>query len=447
MMIPDWVQQVVQRYEKQTTPHNEVQIADAIRTARGQYGNLSDEDWKGFLAEDAVFLFHEHRDRNSVWGTYFGPMMTMTREDGKELRSPDIQDLDAEVVAHWELRTKEVKNPVMRARYADAVWDLKNAITGQRPSHEYAQVAIDSYLEAAEQGLYTIEIEGIQWVLRALDLSLSLKDKDRIKSVVDFMFRLYDRVAQARYIGTWVFLFDNLYDKDEWLTDEQQKRIVTTLEEMLAVTSNPENNEQFDPWGAQAAAQRLAQHYDRQKSKGDIQRVTKAYGESFEKMAKEASPMLAMAWLQPVIEKYHQSGLKDEAERLQLASEEKGKNIADDMKRIEVKLEIKREEIDSFVESLTNTDLPTSLVRIATHFIPSVDEAKKFLQDIRTKAPLKSLIPVVKVDSGRMSAKAGSVEDDPEGTPRHFLVSRICSFACLSTFCCKGLISREVHSR
>ena len=47
-----------------------------------------------------------------------------------------------------------------------------------------------------------------------------------------------------------------------------------------------------------------------------VQRVIKTYGESFEKIAIEDSPMLAMAWLQPVVERYEQEGLKQDAEQL-----------------------------------------------------------------------------------------------------------------------------------
>ncbi len=46
--------------------------------------------------------------------------------------------------------------------------------------------------------------------------------------------------------------------------------------------------------------------------------------------------MLAVSWLQPIVERYEQEGLKSEANALQLMMVEKGKNIADDLRKYEV---------------------------------------------------------------------------------------------------------------
>jgi lysyl-tRNA synthetase class 1 len=47
---------------------------------------------------------------------------------------------------------------MMRARYADLVWDLKRAITQQKPNPEFARIAIDSYIEAADKKFYPMEM-------------------------------------------------------------------------------------------------------------------------------------------------------------------------------------------------------------------------------------------------------------------------------------------------
>src|SRR5438309_1169469 len=103
-------------------------------------------------------------------------------------------------------------------------------------------------------------------------------------------------------------------------------------------------------------------------------------------MAGEANSMMAMAWLQPVIERYEQEGLKTEAEQLQLMSEEKGKNIGADLKQVSVKVEVTQEEqqaIAKLVEQLIGTDdLSAAFGRIATFFVPKVNNARKLLERI-----------------------------------------------------------------
>jgi hypothetical protein len=416
MRIPDWVQEVLAGFDQKKEAHGELQIVDELDRARKTHGDLSDEDFKGYVAERSAFFFRGHADRDSIWETYFGPMTTLTRNDGAEIRVPDIKELDGEVVAHWEARARSVRDPVMRARYADAVWDLKQAITNERPSHEFAQMAIDAYLVASRERLYTMEIEGVHCLTRALSLSLSIRDTERTKMVVARMFKFYDQVACPQKPGVWIFPFDTLCGRKNLLTPEQEKKIIADLESMLARTSSGKP-EEFHPHGAQAAAERLAQHYKRQGDKANVERVIKMYGSSFEQISKEASPMLALAWLQPVIERYEQEGLKQEAERLQLMHAEKGKNIASDLKEVSVEVEIKKEEIENAIERLIRSgDLNTSLLNAAQEFIPKVDQARKFLEQMRTEAPLLSMFNVGIIEKdGHTSATIGSLDEDPDG--------------------------------
>ncbi|MFZ3264602.1 MAG: DUF4209 domain-containing protein [Terriglobales bacterium] len=425
MKIPGWAQNVVSSFEHRTEPpYLACEIADALLGVRKSQGNLSDEDWKGFLAEWSAFFFLERRREDSVWGTHFAPWSSGKKDDGTDFFSPDIRELGADTVAHWEERARTCANPVMRARYSDLVWDLKRAITGQRSNPDYARTAIDSYLKAAEEKFYPMEVVGIQWLGRALDLSLSINDSERTKRVAEFMFEFYDRVAQPQFMGTWIFLFDNLYGQ-KFVSTEQESRIVANLEAMLSKTSDTTSSETgvyatLDPWGAEAAAQRLAQHYHRCNDKPDAERVIKAYGNAFEFMAGQANSMMAMAWLQPVIERYEQEGLKVEAEQAQLLSAEKGKDIGADMKQVSVMVELtkeEQEELANLVERLVGgDDLGAALGRIASYFIPEANDARKLLEQMRNDAPLMSIIPInILASDGHTTAKVRSLDEDPDG--------------------------------
>jgi hypothetical protein len=127
--------------------------------------------------------------------------------------------------------------------------------------------------------------------------------------------------------------------------------------------------------------------------------------------------MLAMAWLQPVIERLQPEGLKQEAEELQLLSAEKGKGIGADLKEVRVEAKIKQEDIDGLVEQLIGGgDLPTALGHVAHYFIPKAEAAKALLEKLKTDAPLLSMIPIVVVKKdGHPSAKIGSLDEDAEG--------------------------------
>ena len=285
MKVPKFVRDLLEHYEGKTEPFNEVEVYDALGNARKSCPDLTEEEFRGFRAEASAFFFHERRHRDSVWGTYFAPMFTGTTSDGTQVHSPDIRELNPEVTAYWEERAKKCKHPVLRARYADLVWDLTQSITGQRPNVEFARLAIDSYLEATDRAFYTIAIHGIRWCERALDLALSISDKGKAQFVAGFMFRLFDRVVNPAHIGTWLFLFDNLYGRRDLISSEQELEIVLRLERILATVSDRSAGESFNPWGAEAAAERLQKHFEREGKPGDVERVVRTYGQAFETVA------------------------------------------------------------------------------------------------------------------------------------------------------------------
>ncbi|HEY6465674.1 MAG TPA: hypothetical protein VIY69_06770, partial [Candidatus Acidoferrales bacterium] len=347
-------------------------------------------------------------------------MMTRKNEDGGLIHSPDIKETDAEIFAYWEERARICANPVMRARYADLVWDLKSTATRQRPDVKFATIAIDSYLDAIESHRYQMEMFGVEWLARTLQLARSIKDEDRAKGAVDSLFRFYDKIAEVGRAGTWIFLFDLLYG-EKCITSEQEARIITQLEDMFARVTDLRPSEsgtyRYDPFAAESAADRLLRHYHRLQDKTNVDRVTRALGGTFEHMTEKASPLIAALWLPKIVERYQQEGLKADAERAQLLAQGRGKNIASHMKVISVESGLTQQDVEKIAAKLVRSDdLQGSLIRIGSNFLPDVDGARELLEQMRTDAPLVSLMPVSFVDeAGNPAAAIGTVDDDEEG--------------------------------
>jgi hypothetical protein len=414
MTIPEWIDKTLAAFDQEPKPHNELTVMEALDRVRKGESDLSEEELKGFLADRTAFYFIEYRTRPCPWNTYLGPMGSGTLNDGKQVYWPDIKEIDAETITHWENRAKAMHGSVVKARYADLVWDFKQFVTCERPSVEYAHIACDAYLESVKEQRYTMPIEGVRWVQRALDLSLSINDTTRTGNIVEFMFEFHDRISDPPHTGHWVFLFDTLYDRKGLLSPEQEQRVIKNLETKLAEISD-DTSQYFDPYGAESAAQRLARHYRRQKSQSEVERVIRTYGNSFEQLVNKTAPLFAVSILGSVVQAYQQEGLKDEAERLQLLIAEKGKDIATDLKEVSVSVELKSEEIDAFIEQLTEGGLRHAVLQIAGYFVPKVDEAQKQLEYILQNAPLMSMIPMVKIANGRAIAMIGTLDDDPDG--------------------------------
>jgi len=121
--------------------------------------------------------------------------------------------------------------------------------------------------------------------------------------------------------------------------------------------------------------------------------------------------------LQPVIERYEQEGMKNDAELLRLFQAKKSENIASDMKHYSVKVDVTKQNYDDLVSTLmVKGDLMTTLNNVASYFIPNSNKARTMVQELKTVAPLMSMIPITVVDrTGRPVAKIGSIDDGSEG--------------------------------
>ena len=413
--VPDFARAVIEQFDHSLAPLAEVGLWEALARAAKPPDYLpTPEHEKGLISELSAFQFHPRPDgENSVWGTYFGPMFS-SQQHGKTVHKPDVADLDHEIVEHWQRRSAESQHAVLRARYADLVWDLTRAITSGSPDVAFAINAIDAYVAVIDGVLYEDSIRGIWSATRALNLAVGIARKDRIEGVRDAMFRLYDRVAVPHLLGTWPFLFDNLYgNKKVPLQENQKQKIIDSLESILRDCAKVGSGPSL--FATRPAAERLGQHYQRIGQSQDAKRVHRVCGQAFELHAANSSPSMAMAWLQQVYEYYRSHGMAEDANRAHLALEAKARNIGADMKKVSVEVPIPEGELESFLVKMTNGGLEVALGRIAAHFIPSTDHARELLRITSEIAPLSSMIPVAQATTTRFNAQVGAPDDDSEG--------------------------------
>ena len=219
--------------------------------------------------------------------------------------------------------------------------------------------------------------------------------------------------------------FDNLYGfKQVDLTPDERAKIIEGLERVLQVTID-EKGGHFDPFAAQGAAERLERHYRRIGHQTDVHRVILAYGKAFENAAEKANPLLAVAWLQPVFEKYHDVGLNDEAARLQRVLETRGPQAQAGMQRVEVPHQVSPEDMEKYADALTAGDQRQALGQIRMRFLPRIDEFQAFNEQMRAHAPLSTLIPIRRFEAGHVAAIIGSQSEDPDGRLINQIANRI----------------------
>jgi lysyl-tRNA synthetase class 1 len=415
LKLPTEIRQILESTDLARQPLSEFELVDQF-AAVANASNLVAAERKGALAEWAAFIFRPIQDpEGSPWNTYFGPTFVTSDERGQPVYTPDLAQVYAEIITYWEGRSAEATHPVLVARYADLVWDLKLQTVHQRPYVIFAHRAIDAYVTAVSTNLYKQPIYSVHGLQRAFSVALATADAPRVSACIHAFIGTLNTLKGTQMVGNWASVADEvLGSKKAGLTPNDKTDLVTSMERLLTLCATP-GSDQFDPWGAQATARCLAAYYTRSSQPDEVHRVIRCAGKAFEFLAANANSMFAMNWLQPVIEEYHNRGMTADAERALKSCAEKGEHAAEDLRRIEVPLEISAEELEEFLSSVSQGTTGECLERITIQFIPKLRRIRDLLQEMRTQTPLLARIPVERLVGDRIAARAGSIEADPEG--------------------------------
>ncbi len=416
MNILDALVEALVKFDQETKPISERDVAKAIRLIGESRG--SSEAPMQFVAEAMAFDFCEdYRDQATGWGTYYGPMFVFNNGDGTATEAPSIKKVTEEIISYWVERAKTAKHPVLRARYADLVWDFQELVTRRPPHYSMAQIVIDSTVEVAQRNCHSQKVDVKKRLERALSLAIALNDDDQVQKVADATIAYEDAVTDDSKPGLWGFAYDMLFDNEKVkLSAAQRQKLINDLEGHLRRASDASNKREVDPWAVESAALRLAKHYRKIGNKEDIKRVIMAIRDAFVQASSKASALQASAWLQRVHATLKEFGLSDEADKISIQLREVGKKAQSELKSFSYTMEIPKEKVEKYIAALTAGELEDALTRITGHYIPQKSEVEKQLKELASKAPVAFLIPMeLQDDAGRPLAKVGSLEEDLPG--------------------------------
>jgi len=404
------------KFDQETKPISERDIAKAIRLI-GELKGPSEAPVQ-LVAEAMAFDFCEdYHDQATGWGTYYGPMFVFNNGDGTVTEPPSVKRITKEIIEYWTERAKAAKHPILRARYADLVWDFQKLVTQQPPHYSMAQIVIDSTIEVAQRNCHSVKVDVKKRLERALSIAIALNDDDRVQKVADATIAYEDAVTDDLKPGLWGFAYDMLYDNDKVkLSAAQTQKLINDLEGHLQRASDASNNKEIDPWAVESAALRLAKHYRKIGSKEDIKRVIMAVRNAFVQASAKASALQASAWLQRVHSTLRKFGLPKEADEISIQLREVGKRAQSELKPFSYTMEVSKEKVEAYIAAITAGELEDALTRITAHYIPQKSEVEKQLKELASKTPVAFLIPIeLQDDAGRPLAKVGSLEEDLPG--------------------------------
>lgn len=353
-------------------------------------------------------------------------MMSGEKSDGTAVHSPDIGEIDAEVIAYWAARAKGAKHPSLVARFADLVWELTPVVTkGKRSANaiEYARLAIDGYMAASRMD------DGSAWgdtrenLGRALELAMSVKDTARVADVAKAHFEYVDRTSDDDKIGTYCYLFDNLLQKSKGprLDASQESAIIAMFESKLAAMAVPGGGWDVDPFGPRDVGMRLAAYYERNDLVADRVRVIRVVAEAFERRAKLGDALTGVMFLEHAREHFLLAGLREDAERIQVEAERLGPQAVKSLARTTVSHEIPTEDLEKYLEAMVSGGLDVALPRFVVHFVPDQTDVAARAEESSKAHPMWAMFAArpVKLGDGHIEADVGDSSGDPDGLRAH----------------------------
>ena len=409
--------QLMSELEQSNEKTNESFISAEINKATHEDQSLE------AVAERIAFGFREdYKHKQSGWGTYFGPMMVWVGDDGKANESPSISSITEEIMEYWISRSETTPNPMLKARYCGLIWDLSKATVDKNPDYTIAVKYVNALLEITDKDLCKHPSEAIGKIIRAYKVASGINNISLINRCIESAINLEDRIAEDNKAGLWGFCFDLfVLNKSKYLAEVQQQKLVDDLESRLLRISKDQS-----PWGCESAGIRLASYYRSKGKKEEVNRVIGIVGKNFEDACNSLAPMQASSWLQHVHDIYISFNMKDDAERATKKITEVGPRVVDSMQTFSHSVEIPKEQLDSYLDSMTEGGLENTLIRIGAQFIPKKDQVEEQVLESAKNYPLTNLFSKTLQDhKGRPIATIGSVEDDLEGRIIHQLSSNL----------------------
>jgi hypothetical protein len=318
LIIPPAIHDALVVYEANPVPIAEIELQAALRRAMSKTAaDLTRDERRGAWAEVAAFHFvpADGADREP-WGSYFKPIRTGRNEQGLPMYSPNADDIDPEILEYWEIRASLTQHPLLRARYADLVWEFGRLALGAKANTGFAWVAADAYLTTVERRLVEHEAQAWRFIDRALEIAIRLDDLGRVRRAKSVLFKFFRAQQETGQLTMW-WKPDEIsfgHDKLELSAAEVQE-VLLTLEASLARFSDPKRPDQFDPQQTLAAADRLIRHRKRLDQPRQAVRVMKLAGAAVEAAAGQVSPLQAVGWLEDLLRRYRELAMTEEITR------------------------------------------------------------------------------------------------------------------------------------
>lgn len=327
----------------------------------------------------------------------------------------------------WERAMGLAPLRLVRARFADLLWEAR---CGDRP-HEFAQAAIDSYVEALVEG-FGHPIELSEAIRRAVELASSINDGARRTAAIEAAVKLTETTINSsdRMPGVALPLL-------AMFVADRPDRLPQNLDQLLEAAIDRFGD---DPWNLESALElqaKLAEPDERD-------RLRARSVNAFRDLAHRSEGLVKYAHLQHAIEMAETYGLSALAEGVRRDAEAMTEDEFD-LKLVSAEITLPREEVNKFVEWFVgDDDIESALTRFGGH-LPTGDteENRQFVEKLMAEHPLQFLFTRVQIGTqNSLVRQTAGLDEQAEQTLVDHEVQRASMFSIFAVEILDGIRNR-----
>lgn len=386
------------------------QISDKFTPAIDRAREIEDKDmeqkiiWEYQLFRFATKTQYAKPEKNRR----FYPMMSGTTKNGKTVNFPEIKNFKEDSIDYFKERTTETKNPVLKARYADFVWEFE-----KDPS--FGKIAVNSYLENAE------DYYKKTWFFRLRDVfdrcvylaMLKVVDEKKLQEIKNRLLDYMDRMIKEGHHRFCLELIDSFLGiKKENVTEREYKKVLASINKCIKYFQTQKNF-----YLERAFLERL-EKITREYGQSDLAKTSReqqaqTYIAEAESAEKKNNFLSAASFYGDALKIFQKLGDKKKIKFYKSKLLEANKKSIGQFKAISTEVKISKEKIKKFTDIvLSAPDLIEALKRLSVfdNLLPSYKNTVAQTEKIKEESPLQFLI------SHKVIGRNGhlvSGEDDP----------------------------------
>ncbi len=352
--------------------------------------------------------------QESPWHVHFAPLIDTVDAEGRAFQSPALSDIVPDFLEHWKRRALATPHPVLRARYADLVWDMTELVCGRRPEIANVHIAIDAYNDAVNNEVWTSRSQVIHYLSRALALSLATNDLLRLARCRAAALAHVRRIPINTLDTDVTLAFDLLVtNRKTGLSPDERQETLDLLKERVEHYATNDLQPNGSVHVASEILSRLARQFAGVGNTDALRDVLRIFRQVVLRAVEGSPPLLANLWLTGLIDQMAKYGATEDRDMIQERLRKAEQETTEGMQESSTKVTIPKEEMDRFLAGFLTGTAEDALDMLAAHYVPEESTLRDRTHSLAEDFPLQSHSSTYLLDGeGRIVRGIGAITED-----------------------------------